>query len=420
MEVSRELVKIESKTYSLERNRLNYQSITTESQLGELCDVLHSAETIAFDTEFISENTYRPQLCLVQIAAGSVQAIIDPLKVTNLTPFWQLLAEGNQKTIVHAGREEVCFCLRATGKIPANLYDVQIASGLIGLEYPAGYRTLVKKLLQKSPAKDQTRSDWQKRPLSERQLEYAMGDVLYLERMEQEISKKLQKMGRLTWLEEEIQSWLVQVCESHDRKKWRRVSGISGLSRRNKAIVRELYFWREQTAEKRNMPVRRVLRDDLIIELAKHPPSNVEQIKTIRGMERGDLRKVLPEIAACLNKGIELSDTDLPTSQRRKELPPQLNMLGQLLSSALQSICHKSHLATSIVGNPSDVRDLIAYRLGLRGQEDPPMLTQSWRAELVGNLLDDLLQGKVTVHIKDPNSALPLNFEYRHETENSD
>ena len=130
MEVSRELVKIESKTYSLERNRLNYQSITTESQLGELCDVLHSAETIAFDTEFISENTYRPQLCLVQIAAGSVQAIIDPLKVTNLTPFWQLLAEGNQKTIVHAGREEVCFCLRATGKIPANLDRPRISGGL--------------------------------------------------------------------------------------------------------------------------------------------------------------------------------------------------------------------------------------------------------------------------------------------------
>ncbi len=399
---------------------MNYQLITTESQLGELCVLLESASVIAFDTEFISENTYRPQLCLVQIAAGPTQAIIDPLQVPDLSGFWHLLAEGQQKTIVHAGREEVGFCLRATGKIPANLYDVQIASGLIGLEYPAGYRTLVKKLLQKSPAKDQTRSDWQKRPLSQRQLEYAMGDVLYLEQMEQKISKKLKKLDRFSWFEEEMQSWLTQVCESHDRKRWRRVSGISGLSRRNKAIVRELFFWRERTAEKRNIPVRRVLRDDLIIELAKHPPSSAEQVRNIRGMERGDLRKALPEIAACVKKGLELSDTELPKSQPRKETPPQLNMLGQLLSSALQTICHKSQLATSIVGNPSDVRELIAYRLGLRGQEDPPRLSQSWRAELVGILLEDLLQGKVTVRIEDPYSTLPLDFEYRQAKEDTD
>ncbi|MDG2408953.1 MAG: ribonuclease D [Pirellulales bacterium] len=419
MEVLRESAKI-PETFLLGSNRLMHQFITTEDELNELCDSLSSADTIAFDTEFISENTYRPQLCLVQISAGSIQAIIDPLKVTNIQPFWKLIAEGNQKTIVHAGREEVGFCLRATGKAPANLFDVQIASGLIGLEYPAGYRTLVKKLLQKSPAKDQTRSDWQKRPLSKKQLEYAMGDVIYLERMEQKISEKLGKLDRLSWLEEEMQSWLVQVHESHDRKKWRRVSGISGLSRRNKAIVRELFFWREQTAEKRNMPVRRVLRDDLIIEMAKHPPSSVEQIRNIRGMERGDLRKVLPEIAACVTKGLELSDNDLPKSQPRKEMPPQLNMLGQLLSSALQTICHKSQLATSIVGNPSDVRELIAYRLGLRGQEEPPKLTQTWRAELVGILLEDLLRGKVTVRIEDPHSTLPLDFEYRNAAENSD
>ena len=378
-----------------------------------LCETLATAETIAFDTEFISENTYRPQLCLLQIASGPVHAIIDTLSVTDLSQFWHQLCDGTHKTIVHAGREELGFCLRATGKVPANLFDVQIASGLIGLEYPAGYRTLVKKILQQSPAKDQTRTDWQRRPLSTRQLEYALGDVLYLEEMERKISERLASLKRLAWLEEEMQSWIAHVCESHERKQWRRVSGISGLSRRNKAIVRELWFWREKMAEKRNMPVRRVLRDDLIIELAKHPTSDSGQIRSIRGMDRGDLRKVVPEIADCVKRGLELPDAELPTSQKRKTLPPQLNMLGQVLSSALQTICHKSHLATSIVGNPSDVRDLIAYRLGFQTSEPPPPLTQSWRAELVGHLLDDLLAGKVAVHIEDPRSTLPLAFEPR-------
>ena len=419
MQASGEWVKLKQIPFK-RTNRLMHQLITSESQLAALCDQLASAETIAFDTEFISENTYRPELCLVQLAAGATQAIIDPLKVRSLGPFWQLLSDGNQKTIVHAGREEVGFCLRATGKIPANLFDVQIAAGLIGLEYPAGYRTLVKKLLHKSPAKDQTRSDWQKRPLSKRQLEYAMGDVLYLERMEQKISNKLQKLDRVSWFEEEMQSWLVQVQESHDRKKWRRVSGISGLPRRNKAIVRDLFFWRERTASKRNLPVKRVLRDDLIIEMAKHPPADIEQIRNIRGMERGDLRKVLPEIAACVKTGVECPEDELPVSQPRTEMPPQLNMLGQLLSSALQSICHRSQIATSIVGNPSDVREMIAHRLQLRGHEDPPRLTQSWRAELVGNLLEDLLQGKVTVRIDDPHSELPLDFAYCDTPQSSD
>ncbi len=396
-----------------------HQLVTSESQLNELCEQLSSADVIAFDTEFISENTYRPELCLVQIASGETQTIIDPLKVGDLSPFWQLLAEGGQKTLVHAGREEVGFCLRATGKVPANLYDVQIAAGLIGLDYPAGYRTLVKKLLHKSPAKDQTRSDWQKRPLTKKQLEYAMGDVLYLERMEQKISKKLRKLERFSWFEEEMESWLYQVQESHDRKKWRRVSGISGLSRQSKAVVKELFFWRERTAEKRNMPVKRVLRDDLIIEMAKHPPVDIEQIKNIRGMERGDLRKVLPEIAAAIKAGVECPEGELPVSQPRAEMPPQLNMLGQLLSSALQSICHKSQIATSMVGNPSDVRELIAHRLQMRGHEEPPKLTQSWRAELVGILLEDLLHGKVTVRIDDPRSELPLDFSYRESSEKS-
>jgi len=283
---------------------LNYQLVTTDDQLRALCETISSAETIAFDTEFISENTYRPQLCLLQVAAGPTLAIIDTLSVGDLTPFWQLVCEGNHKTIVHAGREEMGFCLRAIGKIPANLYDVQIASSLIGLEYPAGYRTLVKKILQESPAKDQTRTDWQRRPLSKKQLQYALGDVLYLEEMERKITAQLEKLGRRSWLQEEMQSWIEQVCESHERKQWRRVSGISGLSRRNKAIVRELWFWREKTAEKRNLPVRRVLRDDLIIELAKHPTSNSDQITSIRGMDRGDLRKVIPEIAACVKRGL--------------------------------------------------------------------------------------------------------------------
>jgi ribonuclease D len=390
---------------------LDYLQINTDRQLEELCERLACEPTIAFDTEFVSEHTYRPQLCLVQVAAGSLLAIIDPLCVQDLNPFWNLLAEGNQCTIVHAGREEIGFSLQAVGKVPARLFDVQIAAGLIGLEYPAGYRTLVKKLVQQSPAKDETRTDWRKRPLSEGQLSYALNDVIYLESMQKKIACQLAEMQRCEWLVGEMQTWIQQVCESFQRKRWRRVSGISGLSARSKAVIRELWSWREEAAQKKDLPVRRVLRDDLMVEIAKRQSSDPKHIGAIRGMDRGDLRKALPELSACVERAMQLPKEGLPSGRRRQEVPSQLNMLGQLLSSALQSVCKKSQLAPSIVGNPSDVRDLIAHRLGFLEEEQTPALAQGWRAELVGDLLDDLLAGKIAVSIRDPRSGQPLCFE---------
>jgi ribonuclease D len=384
--------------------------ITNESQLTSLCQRLAGCPSIAFDTEFVSEHTYRPQLCLIQVAAGGESSVIDTLAVGDLTPFWQVLAEPGRETIVHAGREEIAFCLAAIGKPPAGLFDVQLAAGFIGLEYPAGYGNLISKLLGIIPRKGETRTDWRKRPLSDRQIDYALEDVRHLAPLREKLRGRLAELGRLHWFEGEMAEFVQEVEDSRRRERWRKVSGSSGLSGRSQAIVRELWLWRDREAARRDCPVKRVLRDDLIVELAKRRSADPKQVRAVRGMERGDLQRLLPGLCKAIEKALEVPEGACPGIVRR-DTSPQLTMLGQFLSSALSSICRAAEVAPSLVGTANDVRDLVAYQLGEYESSEPPVLAQGWRAEVVGKLLDDLIAGKVSIRIRDPRAEQPLAFE---------
>ena len=386
--------------------------ITTSEQLAEYCATLADAETISFDTEFVAEHTYRSQLCLLQVEVAGQVTIIDTIAAGDMTPFWEAITEGDHETIVHAGREELVFCLAATGKVPVNLFDLQIAAGLSGLEYPAGYGSLANKLLNESPPKGETRTDWRRRPLSKRQLTYAGSDVLFLVPMRNELVSRLKRLDRMDWLATEMAAWVEQVKTSISRDRWQRVSGIAGLGPRNKAIVRELWLWRETEAERRDLPPRRVLRDDLIVEMAKRASADPKQISAVRGMDRGDLRKALPQLSEHVQRALDIPDDQLPRSRRRNAAPPQLNVLGQFLSAALGTMCRRAELAQSLVGNPTDVRELIAYRLGYARDDDPlPSLATGWRAGVVGTVIDDLLSGELSIRITNPTSDSPLSFE---------
>ena len=392
---------------------MQYDNIISDQDLRDFCQVIAGAKVIAFDTEFVSEDSYQPELCLIQVAAQGRLAIIDPLAVGDLTPFWHLLAAPGKETLVHAGREEFRFCHKAIGKRPSGWFDVQLAAGLIGIEYPASYGNLAYKLLGKSLSKEETRTDWRKRPLSQRQLEYALLDVLDLEAIRDLLHAELESRGRLAWLAEELEVWQdsIEAAEA-STEKWRRVGGLAGMSRRTLGIVRALWSWRDAEAEQRNCPPRRILRDDLIIELAKRQTADAKRIRSLRGMEYSGVQRHLPKIASVIERALELKDHDLPQSER-KNSRPQLNLLGQFLSTALGSICRKASVAASLVGTAQDVRDLIAYRLGLGGFEEGelPALAAGWRAEVVGQVIDHLLAGDVYIRIADPLADEPLAFE---------
>jgi len=389
---------------------VSYINVTTDDQLHEYCQQLAQCDWIAFDTEFVAERTFRPVLCLIQVATASGLAIIDALAIDDVTPFWQVIAEPGHETIVHAGRGEVVFCLRAVNSRPAGLFDVQLAAGLMGIEYPASFRTLLGKVLGKTPGSEETRTDWQRRPLSERQIQYALDDVRYLAEIRDALHARLDQLGRLSWLDGEMAAWQDQAEQSVSREQWRRLSGQSGLDRQGLAIVRELWQWRESEAERRNCPVRYVLRDDLLVELAKRKTADLKRIRAVRGMERSDLKRSLPALAERIQQGLSLPKQQWPTKSFR-EKTPRLAVLGQLLFAALGSVCRQAELAPALVGSPSDVRELVAYRTGQARKGRPPRLAQGWRAEVVGNLFEDLLAGKRSIRIADPMSDHPLRFE---------
>lgn len=395
---------------------VKYEYLDDQRSVVQFCGQIASAGQIAFDTEFVSEDSYRPELCLIQVAAGGHLAVIDPLAIEDLGPFWRLLTEPGRETVVHAGRHELCFCLQAAGRRFSGLFDTQIAAGLIGLEYPAAYGTLVSKLLGRNLSKGETRTDWRRRPLSHRQLEYAMQDVVHLPPMREALGQRLAALGRTAWLATELDDWQTGVENAEFFERWRRMPGLSNLGPRSLAIARELWQWRDAEAARRNMPARRILRDDLIAELAKGATDDLQRIQAIRGLNRRGQERLLPKLAAAVRRALELSDEACPRPLSRVVNRLQYNLLGQFLATALASVCRGQQVAPSLVGTVEDVRDLIAHHLAGPGAgAPPPALAQGWRAEVVGRAIEDLLEGRIAIRVGDPASEHPLILESRTE-----
>jgi len=394
-----------------EMSRVDYLNITTQEQLGDYCNELAQAAVIGFDTEFIAENTYHPQLCLIQVQTAAGRAIIDPIAIGDVDLFWQTLVEGEHTTVVHAGREEFRFCQRATGRRPNKWFDTQIAAALVGGDYPAAYHSLVSRLLGQSLGKGETRTDWRRRPLSRRQLEYALQDVAHLLPLYEKLNRQLESRGRKPWLQEELERWQSDLESLDADQRWRRVSGISGLSPRGMAIARELWRYREAEAERRDKPPKRILRDDLIAELARRGAADEKRIAAVRGFERRDLRRQVPEIARHIERALALPAAELPKSPRATS-KSQLTVLAQFLNTALASRCRSMSVAPSLVGTVNDVRELVADRLGMSKAGEPtPRLSVGWRVEVVGRLIEDLLAGKTCVRVTNPRGDDPLSFE---------
>mgnify|MGYP001298715535 CR=1 FL=1 len=387
---------------------VHYEHIETDEQLAAYCAKLAQCSRVAFDTEFVSEDTYRPELCLIQVASDAGLAIIDPLRL-DVRPFWQVLLQQDVETTVHAGREEYRFLRFATQDHPFQWYDIQIAAGMIGCDYPASYASLVSKLLGQTIPKGETRTDWRKRPLSKRQLDYAVNDVVYLFPLRDKIGRKLDKQARSAWIWEELDRWQNQMDEEAVNERWRRVSSISQLSPRGLAIAREIWRWRETEAQSRNQPPKRVLRDDLIVEIARRELASPEQVRAIRGMERRGLQKAVGAIADAVQKGLAVPKDECPP--RGKSSRPPLTLIGQFLATALSSVCRDAKVAPSLVGGAEAVRDLVAYQLNVaKTNTVVPSLASGWRAELVGNALSEVLEGKKAIKVHEPLSDQPLSF----------
>jgi len=376
-----------------------------------LCDRLAEAEVIAFDTEFLSEATYRPRLCLLQFATPDEAAAVDPFAVGDLSRWWKLMASPETTVLVHGGREEIRFCLREGGVAPRNLFDVQIVEGLLSRGFPLSYANLVQRVLGAAVSGKHTRSDWSRRPLSAQQIDYAVEDVEHLPQVWFRQRKTLQKLGRLDWAREECERFITQLADDPPRGDWRRIGGWTRLSRRELGILALLHDWRDREAEARDRPPRLVLRDDLLIEIARMQPRTEDELLHVRGFERRDYRRLADSILSAVAEGLQTPDSELPPKPQFDGNLPDTEALGKLLSIALANRCAEQSVSTGLVGTTADLQELIRWHVHKRRKGPPPRLMQGWRELVCGDLLADLMDGKVALRVVDPTSDHPLVFE---------
>jgi ribonuclease D len=383
------------------------QIVTGPEELAACCESLASCRQFGFDTEFVGEDTYHPRLCLVQVATPERLFLIDPLTVGPLDAFWNLIVDPANVVIVHAGREEVRLCRLWTGTAPGHLFDLQIAAGLVGLPYPLGHAALVNQLLGIQIAKAETLTEWRNRPLTQQQIRYAFDDVRYLLALWQRLATRLEELGRMKWAHEEFARLATTAGPgSAATEKWRKLRGVGGLDRRRLAIVRELNCWRYETAERSNRPARTILRDDLIVEIARRNPSRERDLQVIRGLRRLDLAAILNAV----QRAQQLPLDQCPAVIEREQDPPQVPLVANVLSAVLGDWCARCRLAPSLVASNQDVRLLVRARLqGLLSSEES-LLTQGWRRIHVLPELLAVLEGRCSLRVADIGAEAPFDL----------
>jgi ribonuclease D len=382
--------------------------VTTPEQLGACCAALASCPVIGFDTEFVGEETYHPRLCLVQVATPERLFLIDALSVGPLDGFWNLVVDPAREVVVHAGREEVRLCRLFSGRAPGNLFDLQLAAGLTGLVYPLGHGALVNQVLGERLAKGETLTEWRRRPLTPEQVRYAFDDVRFLLRAHDKLVGRLNRLGRLDWAREEF-ARLALVAGPEDQaaeERWRKLKGLGGLDRRKLAVVRALYAWREERAATLNRPARTIVRDDLLVEIARRSPSKPRDLQVVRGLAHRDLDAIVEVVQQARRLSLE----ECPPAGERIDDPPQVNLVASILIAVLADLCARQRLAANLVASNNDLRAIVRARLAREPQPEDLPLVRGWRAQHVLPKLLAVLEGRRALRIDDLSKEAPLDY----------
>lgn len=372
--------------------------ISDQEALRPVLDKLRAAQRVALDTEFVPEYTYYPHLCLIQVATEDVLAAIDTLALDDLSEFWQAIVRDDCEIVLHAGKEELLFCLRKTGRLPGAVFDVQLAAGFVGLGYPLSYSKLVRRVVGAEPVSGETRTDWRRRPLSRRQIEYALDDVRHLLAVRDYLDKNLQRLGRREWFDQESATNLERLRRADHAERWRRVSGVGALSGRQLAVLREIWNWRERRARTIDKPVKWVIRDDLMIELAKRQPTTIEEMKQTRGMGSVANARWAGEIIGAITAGKAAPFPESTGRSWRREDAEEA-MVHKLVSAAMVHLATENQIAPALLGANEDLRQFVDWHAS-NYSTDPPLLAQGWRALVCGNNLKNLLDGNVAIRLQ--------------------
>lgn len=367
------------------------QFIDTPEAVAALAEVLSTEPWIAIDTEFLRERTYRPELCLLQIASGGKDqtiACIDPLAVDNIDPLLDVIYNPSILKVLHAASQDLEIFYWLRGEVPRNLFDTQIAAPLMGFAEQIGYGNLVNEVLKIELSKSHSRADWSRRPLPPQQLQYAADDVIYLSQMYPIIRNKLEQLGRLSWLDQE---WLditrSEIYEKPADEMWKRLRHIEKLKGPRLSIAQHLASWRELTAREENLPRNWLMKDETITDLAKQMPDDLNELNHVRGLSSGTIRHHGQSLVDTINRAREIAPVKVQIPKRKAKLTPAQEAALDALTAVTHLYANNLQINASILAPRKSLEDL------LRGDRDTNV-TQGWRGKLIGGALCNVLDGK--------------------------
>ena len=372
--------------------------------LAELCERLEGFDILGVDTEFIREQSYVPSLELVQVAGpdGTVAAIdYGAIGRFDGDPFAALLTDPGILKVMHAADQDLEMFHLLTGVVPGPIWDTQLVTGLFGYSGRLGYQAVAENMLGKKPTKGETLTDWSQRPLTPEQLHYALEDVRYLIPLYDAEMDELEQLGRVEWAEEECERARANVekmitTRADHRTLFLRVKGWSGLDRRGLAVLRELAIWREQEAARRNRPRGSIMKDEILVELARRAPTQPHQLRALRGIQPRDVDRNADGVLAAVKRGKAVPTEDCPVPDTPG---PQLDeaeaALASLLNAVLQVVAAEKMVSSTLVATVGDLQRLVEGQRKGRAADLPVL--NGWRGELVGHTLRGLMEGRISV-----------------------
>lgn len=370
---------------------------STES-LESAIQVMEQETTyLAMDTEFRREDTYFPQLCLVQVATQNHVFLIDAIKITDVSPFFRILTNKNILKVFHSGRQDLeIFCHLMQGEVATPIFDTQIAAMLAGYGESAGFESLVYKLLKVSLDKSSRHTNWTQRPLKEEQKSYAVNDVLYLRPLYELMVNKLTQTGRLAWMKEEVipletASFLI-VPPS---EAWRRLN-LSHPTARRLAVLKALTEWRETTAQKTDTPRSWLLKDEVILDIVARKPTTPEQLRKIPQFPWDDTL-LRDEVFAIIQAVMALPEGELPAPELLPVLSKSKQNILEMLKLLLKMIADQLDVNPKLI---ADKEDLFMWLSADVSSARPARTTQGWRYDMFWKTAQDLLDGNIMLRIK--------------------
>ncbi len=368
--------------------------IDTPKALQEFCNAINTRQHLIIDTEFLRERTYWPQLCLIQLKCEEHLACVDAIAIKDLSPLLAVMDNPDITKVFHAASQDLEIFYYLFKRLPTPLFDTQIAAPLLGYNDQIGYANLVKEVLSLELDKSQTRADWTQRPLSEKQLSYALDDVIYLEQLYTLMSEQLIDLNRLEWLRPEFE-------EQSDPKKyqqnagdrWLRVKQIQRYKGGTLAIIQALAKWREIKAREKDLPRNWIIKDDAICTLAQQKPTNEEELSRIRTLERKTQDRYGKEILLIINEAKDVTPIPLPESKKKKKLSAASQAQVQLLNAWAHHKAAELNIANSILAPQKLLEQSVV--------ESPKNALIGWRTPLLLEDFTALLNGDATLQATD-------------------